>query len=156
DVGSGAVEAHERVARILAGVAHVAEQIALRILCAGPAHVQTQAPEAQAGVLLAPLLHGNTAYDLEAAAGLDLVAPARDLVLQLREREVVRAQIAERAPGAARMCHGAAQLVDVIRHQHGAPARRVGHVGPPPRRAATDRSGRGPLVRAVEIMPRLL
>jgi hypothetical protein len=156
DVGGRAIETDEGVLGVVARVDDVSEQIAGRVLCTRTTEMEAQAPEDALAVLPPPALHGQAGHEQEAPPSAQLAAPARDVLLELGQREVLGQQIPGRLAGGDRVSVGRLDLID-LRGREGLTPRVVGHESiAPPGRGATDRRRGDVLVRPGEIVGRLL
>ena len=135
DVTGGAVAAHERIGRVLAGVDHVAEQLALRILRARLAEVLADAPVDQGGARARPSAPpaarapGGSRARAAARAPMPAIGGASvgsgKSARRTASRPRPRAATASAARSSSSICAGVSRTIQSSRRRHlRAPPRR--------------------------------
>src|SRR5205807_9653180 len=79
-------------------VAHLADQLAARVLVADVAEVAAQAPGEVLQLLTGVAIDGDAAQEHDASPVLELVEHARELAGECRQRKVLTAEVRPRQP----------------------------------------------------------
>jgi hypothetical protein len=156
DVAGGAIAADERVRGVLARVDDVPEEVAHRVLRAGPSEVEAEAPVDERRVVLAPAVDGQPAHDEEAAPVEELRRPRAGRRPERRQRKVVASHRPDAEPAGPGGVARRLELGERARAERHRPAVRPGDLLATPGRRSTERRARDRLVRSVEVPQRLL
>src|SRR5215467_5334111 len=125
EIGARLVAAHVDVPVGAAVVVDVAEEIALRILMEGRAHVASEAPEDQADVVVLVALHGEPAEHGEPAAVVQLGHRLLEPGPRDGERELLAADVLQGPAARLGGRQGAVDIGDLVRGPGDEPRRRV-------------------------------